>query len=327
MRAQKAWRIPTVLRLAASHVPAIRSLNIKRQMTMRCQSSKVPALTWSNEGRYLLTASQDGYLVLWNPHHGQKVQAIPTPVPYVMCCAYCPSGLLVASGGLDNACSIYNLRHRESAVDVPVEHTLVGHSGYISACEFLDDYTLFTASGDGTIVQWDTESETPVHTFSEHQGDVLSLALSPTSPDVFVSSGIDSHVRVWDRRTGRVQHTFTGHRSDVNSVAMFPDGMALASSSDDGTCRLWDVRSQRELNIYEPATSASPVKSIAFSRSGRMLCAGYENHKCVVWDTLRAEAVATLTGHDARVTCVRTCPTGERFATAGWDGKVVVWGI
>lgn len=44
-----------------------------------------------------------------------------------MTCAYAPSGNYVACGGLDNICSIYNLKTREG--NVRVSRELPGHIG------------------------------------------------------------------------------------------------------------------------------------------------------------------------------------------------------
>ncbi|KAL0603604.1 Guanine nucleotide-binding protein G/G/G subunit beta-1 [Plecturocebus cupreus] len=46
------------------------------------------------------------------------VHAIPLRSSWVMTCAYAPSGNYVACGGLDNICSIYNLKTREGNVRV-----------------------------------------------------------------------------------------------------------------------------------------------------------------------------------------------------------------
>lgn len=44
-----------------------------------------------------------------------------------MTCAYAPSGNFVACGGLDNMCSIYNLKTREG--NVKVSRELSAHTG------------------------------------------------------------------------------------------------------------------------------------------------------------------------------------------------------
>ena len=90
---------------------------------------------WGADSRNLVSASQDGKLIVWDSystnkvsHHNTKetpdqehkmlrfnscnkrltqVHAIPLRSSWVMTCAYAPSGNFVACGGLDNICSIY----------------------------------------------------------------------------------------------------------------------------------------------------------------------------------------------------------------------------
>lgn len=58
---------------------------------------------------------------------GPQVNAIPLKSSWVMTCAYAPSGNLVACGGLDNMCSIYNLKGKDGNVKVMRE--LAAHTG------------------------------------------------------------------------------------------------------------------------------------------------------------------------------------------------------
>jgi guanine nucleotide-binding protein G(I)/G(S)/G(T) subunit beta-1 len=98
--------------------------------------------------RNLVSASQDGKLIVWDSYTTNKVHAIPLRSSWVMTCAYAPSGSFVACGGLDNICSIYSLKTREG--NVRVSRELPGHTGYLSCCRFIDDNQIVTSSGDMT---------------------------------------------------------------------------------------------------------------------------------------------------------------------------------
>lgn len=112
---------------------------------------------------------------------------------------------------------------------------------------------------------------------------------------MFVSGSCDATARLWDTRVAsRAVRTFLGHEGDVNSVKFFPDGNRFGTGSDDGTCRLYDIRTGHQLQVYplqqqQGGGDAPHVTSIAFSISGRLLFAGYSNGDCFVWDTLLAK--------------------------------------
>ena len=68
--------------------------------------------------RNLVSASQDGKLIVWNAASTNKVHAIPLRSSWVMTCAFSPTAQRVACGGLDNICSIYNLSGKEQPIKV-----------------------------------------------------------------------------------------------------------------------------------------------------------------------------------------------------------------
>ena len=287
---------------------------MKPRRTLKGHLAKIYAMHWSTDRRHLVSASQDGKLIIWDAYTTNKVHAIPLRSSWVMTCAYAPSGNYVACGGLDNICSIYNLSSREGPTRVARE--LSGHSGYLSCCRFINDRRIITSSGDMTCMLWDIESGSKVTEFADHLGDVMSISINPTNQNIFVSGACDAFAKLWDIRTGKAVQTFAGHESDINAIQFFPDGNAFGTGSDDTSCRLFDIRADRELNIYQVRRFHPHLKlvevvinltqnpqsdqilcgitSVAFSVSGRLLFAGYDDFECKVCLSLDPATKRTL---------------------------------
>lgn len=67
------------------------------------------------------------------------------------------------------------------------------------------------------------------------------------------------------------------------------------------------------------------ITSVAFSKSGRLLLAGYDDFNCNVWDTLKGERAGVLAGHDNRVSCLGVTDDGMAVATGSWDSFLKIW--
>ena len=145
---------------------------LKPRRTLKGHLAKIYAMHWAADKRHLVSASQDGKLIVWDAYTTNKVHAIPLRSSWVMTCAYSPSGNFVACGGLDNICSIYNLRQKEGG-NVKGARELSAHSGYLSCCRFINDRQIVTSSGDMTCMLWDIEAGVRVTEFSDHTGDVI----------------------------------------------------------------------------------------------------------------------------------------------------------
>ena len=72
--------------------------------------------------RNLVSASQDGKLIVWDGYTTNKVHAIPLRSSWVMTCAYAPSGNYVACGGLDNICSVSTQLFKKCLLPVQFAH-------------------------------------------------------------------------------------------------------------------------------------------------------------------------------------------------------------
>ncbi|KAL9650122.1 hypothetical protein ABK040_011292 [Willaertia magna] len=325
-------------KLSEMEVTAVQpsSMKLKVRNTLKGHMGKVYSCAWSPvvDSRLMVSASQDGKLIIWNALTTFKTYAISLRSNWVMTCAYSGAGNFVACGGLDNIVSIFNINqlnevNLESNHPTPPHRELSQHTGYISACKFLSsDKQILSSSGDMTCILWDIEMGRPVKTFQSHTGDCMSVSVSPDE-NQFVSGGCDAYAKLWDVRSGKCVATFGGHDSDVNCVQFFPNGLSFATASDDNTCRLFDIRASRELMVYSDDSVREGATSISFSKSGRIMYAAYDEKSVVAWDTLKGKIVQNLTleqdGPEGRVACLAVSPDGNALATASWDNNLHIW--
>jgi len=316
-----------------------RKARFQMQRSLTGHQEKVYALKWFRDSQSIVSASQDGSLIVWDLASAKKKIGIPLRHGWVMTVDVSPNGQFVASGGLDNLCSVFDISDQLGwAADLTRPYReLQQHEGYVSCARFTDDEHVLTASGDANCILWDIEYQQPVSVFCGHTGDVESVAHNEAGGRTFVSGSIDMTARLWDYRvaasraaSGGCVQSFAGHQSDINSVAWFPDYRAFGTASDDGCCRLYDVAAYQTLNVYGAEGDAdlkhsSGVTSLSFSRSGYYLVAGYDDEMgALAWNTVTAKVEAELP-HAQRVASLDFQPNGYSLATGCWDRAIRVW--
>ena len=127
----------------------------------------------------------------------------------------------------------------------------------------------------------------------------------------------------WQRLCHLEQHTLIGHRHEVTSVAWSPDGTRLASGSRDGTAKVWEAASGRELLTLRGI--AGQVLSVSWSPDGQRLATGNQDGMARVWDATGGRELLALMGDTAPVLSVAWSPDGTRLATGSEDGTAKVW--
>lgn len=110
----------------------------------------------------------------------------------------------------------------------------------------------------------------------------------------------------------------------LSAFRFFPNGDAFATGSDDASCKLFDLRADRELNTFAHDNILCGITSVAFSISGRVLFAGYDDYNCNVWDTLKGERIGVLAGHENRISCMGVSGDGVALCTGSWDSLLKV---
>ena len=116
--------------------------------------------------------------------------------------------------------------------------------------------------------------------------------------------------------------SLTGHTDRVHAVAFSPDGHTLLSGSYDGTARLWDMATHRQIGA--PLNGHGKVDSVAFSPHGNVVATGGEDTMVRLWDAATHRQIgAPLNGQDGEINAVAFSPDGKVLASGGADDGVV----
>ena len=100
-------------------------------------------------------------------------------------------------------------------------------------------------------------------------------------------------------------------------MAFSPDGQRIVTGSDDGTAKLWEAATGRELLTLKGHKGG--VTSVAFSPDGQRIVTGSRDQTARVWQAARPEQVAAWQEEDERAKIYDQLK--QAFALAG-DGKL-----
>ena len=137
--------------------------------------------------------------------------------------------------------------------------------------------------------------------------------------------------RLWDPHSEDPKATFD-HKSPVLSIAFSPDGEILATGSEDGTARLWNLHPDpHAAKVVATLGHESPVRSVAFSPDGSTLFSGSADGKMRLWEitieteTGKIEVVDASTEDASRIAFESSTPPGYTRIILNDSGTV--WGI
>ncbi|CAH8487740.1 unnamed protein product [Schistosoma turkestanicum] len=166
-------------------------------------------------------------------------------------------------------------------------------------------------------------------------GDIRPLSMCRFSPDgkQLATSSWSGLCRLWSIPDCNLVMNLRGHTAPTCSIVWHPQAglqseqqLALASSAQDGSVKLWSLDNEEPLADIE-GHAPHRVSRLAFHPSGRFLATTCFDHSWRLWDLEACEEILHQEGHSKPVYDVVFHPDGSLALTTGLDGYARVWDL
>ena len=286
-------------------------------------TASVNSVTFSHDGRHVLTGSSDNRAILWESATGRKLRIFRGHKMHISSVDFSLDGQTVLTGSWDGTAILWDAATAKEIRVLQGPRTGVKNAIYSVALSS-DGQHAVTASSDKRAVLWDTATGARIRTLDGHTNVVLDVALSADGRKVLTSS-YDQTSILWDALTGRRVHTFQGHTSPVASGALSSDGHLAVTGSYDKTAILWDAKDGKLLRALQGHAEA--VNSVAFSPDDRHVVTGSDDATSILWETASGRSLRSFQGHSGKIHSVAFSPTGRQMVAGCEDGTAILWDL
>ena len=294
--------------------------------------------SWSKAdggGRWLVSASADQTLRVWDAVNGGSYQILEGHLGAVWSCSFSPRDggrRWVLSGSRDKTSRVFDV---ETGLCVMV---LQGHSGSVYACEWSegdsDGRFALTGSADKTLRVWYAETGECSMLLEGHTASVCCCAWSIADGGArwIVSGSDDETLRVWDLAEGQNCLLLEGHAGPVLCCKWSRASGGnkwILSGSWDKDLKLWDAQSGSVVKTFHG--HSAPVYGCGWSPAdggARWILSGSYDESLRLWDARSGHCLHSLLGHTRWVRCCAWSDAdgGKRWLASGSRDKTLrVW--
>lgn len=222
------------------------------------------ALDWSPNGAMLASGDESARIFIWDTKTWTKKEYRPH-TKAVQSLAFNKSSTLLASTGADDTVKVWNLKDLKKPV-----LDFKGNGANLYGAQFVgttNDFACATLTDSAFVVspRGDVKKKLTIMNNLTGSNDITVNAAASRA----VTAGRDNAAAVFDLKTGFRLAYLRGHLDWVAHVLFSPDGKWCATSSSDGTVRIYDMKSSKTV---ESIPQQSGVGSqLAFTGDGKYL--------------------------------------------------------
>ncbi|VDD75385.1 unnamed protein product [Mesocestoides corti] len=178
------------------------------------------------DGEYLISASNDTTVKVWNARTGFCMSTLPTHKDYVLVLAYAQHREEVASAGLDHAIFLWDVNTLRNLT--PKNNT---DSIYSLAMDPAGSI-LVAGSPDKLIRMWDPRTCQPIGQLHGHTDNVRALLIRPDTQEI-LSGSSDGTIKQWSVGMRRCTETIRRHTEGVWTLQTNSSWTEVYSSGRD----------------------------------------------------------------------------------------------
>lgn len=244
------------------------------------------ALEISNDNKWLLCATDVGNILVYNLENNELLEKeLAGHTSYVTSLVGAPNDEYFISASADKTIRKWNYKTFESEIIIESESKI----NAISISPDSKNIVLGTQDGNVAIYSLDNLSEPKALTLNEKNA-ITALDYNNDGSWLVIGDS-KGNIKVWDAQKLQEIENLPGHRSRIYDIEFNPNNNLMASSSLDGTVKLWDCTNLNNQPI-ELKDHESWVLSIAFSPDGKYLVTtSNKKDRILIWPT-KSEYIA-----------------------------------